>query len=126
MSAYKFNKNNNIITIDVVVAAKRTAVARFALDTGATNVILSSKLADLIGIERNLKNEEYMFTASKLEKVPIVTIPKITVISKTAKNVKAMIMDLPKGARVDGLLGLSYLKNFKLTVDFKKGEIRLD
>ena len=37
-----------------------------------------------------------------------------------------MIHDLPEISRVDGLLGLSYLRNFDLIIKFKEGILELE
>lgn len=47
------------------------------------------------------------------------------VLGKKIKNVEAIVKDLPPEAPADGLLGLSFLKYFKLTIDFKKGFLSL-
>ena len=46
---------------------------------------------------------------------------EIGVADAVAKNVKALAYDIPKLAGVEAILGLSFLKNFKTTIDYKKG-----
>ena len=65
-------------------------------------------------------------TATTVETVPEIIIPEMSVLGKTVKNVEAIVKDLPPETTVDGLLGLSFLRNFKLSIDFKKGELKLD
>ena len=47
-------------------------------------------------------------------------------IGKKIENVTVMIHDLPETSRVDGLLGLSYLRNFDLSIKFKAGILALE
>lgn len=56
-----------------------------------------------------------------MEKVPIVNAEYMRVAGKESKEVKTVIHDLPQKSYVDGLLGLSFLKNFNLHINFKEG-----
>jgi predicted aspartyl protease len=67
-----------------------------------------------------------MTTASGVEKVPLITLKAVSVLGKEVENVKAIVHDLPAKSYVDGLLGLSFLRNFKFCLDFKKGIIELE
>ena len=78
-----------------------------------------------IGIPINPKNVVSLTSASAMETKPKIIIPEIAVLGKKVKNVEAIVKDLPPEAPADGLLGLSFLKYFKLTIDFKKGLLEL-
>jgi len=52
-------------------------------------------------------------------------VAKVKVLGKTAKNVPVVIHDLPPESAVDGLLGLSFLRNFVVEIDFKRGKLEL-
>lgn len=43
----------------------------------------------------------------------------------TVKNVMSLVKDLPAEAGVDGLLGLSFIKHFRVRIDFKKGILEI-
>lgn len=43
----------------------------------------------------------------------------------TVKNVMGLVKDLPAEAGVDGLLGLSFIKHFRVRIDFKKGTLEM-
>ena len=58
--------------------------------------------------------------------MPLIKIEKLSLMGKEIENVKTLCHDLPPTSRVDGLLGLSYLKHFKLTIDFKDGILALE
>lgn len=49
----------------------------------------------------------------------------MSVLGEEVKNVEALIKDLPPEAGVAGLLGLSFVKNFQVNIDFKKGVLNL-
>ena len=65
-------------------------------------------------------------TASGLETAPFIIVESISIFKMPIRNVKVVCHDLPPVSRVDGLLGLSYLKNFKLTLNFKEGVLELE
>ena len=65
-------------------------------------------------------------TASKIEKAPLVSIDAISVTDKTEERVDVLVHDLPKNSYVDGLLGLSFLRNFNIYIDFKEGILEIE
>ena len=58
----------------------------------------------------------------------LVTFPKVSVGPLTARNVDAVVLEqeYPRFVVADFILGRSFLKNFKLTVELKKGYLSLD
>lgn len=121
----RFNPNS-LIALDVTVKARRFAVSKLVLDTGSSFVVISWRLASAIGINIDQNRTLQTTTASSIETVPKITIPEIAVFGKTVKNVHGVVKDLPSGLPIDGLLGLSFLKHFKLTIDFPKGLLSLE
>jgi hypothetical protein len=53
-------------------------------------------------------------------------VESILVLGKHVKNCEVLIHDLPETSRVDGLIGLSFLKNCKIKIDFQKGVLELE
>lgn len=121
----RFNPSS-LIVLDVIVKARRFAVSKLVLDTGSSFVVISWRLATAIGINIDQNKTLQTTTASSIETVPKITIPEIVAFGKTVKNVPGVVKDLPPGLPVDGLLGLSFLRNFKLTIDFQKGLLSLE
>lgn len=50
----------------------------------------------------------------------------MSVLGMKVYNVEALIHDLPKESYVEGLLGLSFLRNFKVCLDFRKGVLKIE
>ncbi len=121
-----FDPLASVIVLDVRIKAKRVAIARLVLDTGASFVVLRWKLIDAIGLVIDPKKTIRTTTATTTETVPKVIVPEISVLGKKVKNVEAIVKDLPPESHVDGLLGLSFLKHFKISIDFKKGFLSLE
>ncbi len=122
----KFDPTSLTIALSVDIEAIFPTTANLALDTGASYMIISKRMALAIGLEIDPSKNMQLTSATSVETVSLVTLPRVSVLGKTVKNVEAVIKDLPPSAPVDGLLGLSFLKHFKLTLDFKKGELSLE
>lgn len=125
MSTLKFNSSQNTLIVEAIIKARITAIARLAVDTGASLVVLPWKLISAVGIHIDQKNLVETTTASMVESVPQVIIPELIVLRHKIKNVSAIVKDLPPESPVEGLLGLSFLKNFRLDIDFRKGILYL-
>lgn len=125
MPQLKFDPNQQVIIVETRISASHPTIAYLALDTGASFVVLPWRLTNAIGLKIDPKKTTHTSTASAVETVPEIEIPQMTVLGKTVKNVKAIIKDLPPGIPIDGLLGLSFLRHFKLTIDFTKGLLTL-
>ena len=126
MSKTPFNPQNSVIIIDAVIKAQKSAITHLVLDTGASTVVLGWRLTTAIGIVIDPKRVTHTTTASAVETVPQIVIPEINALGKTIKRVPAIVKDLPPESGVDGLLGLSFLRHFRLTIDFPAGILQLD
>ena len=52
-------------------------------------------------------------------------VKSIVLLGKKVTNVEVAVKNLPKESRVDGLLGLSFLRNFDVRINFKEGVLEL-
>jgi len=100
---------------------------KVALDTGATYMMIPWEIAEVLGYNPELSKERIdMTTASGVEKVPLITLKSVSVLGMKAEDIKVAVHDLPQRSYVDGLLGLSFLKNFKICLDFRQGILEID
>lgn len=126
MPSLKFNPDQSVIVLEAKISGRSLATtARLVFDTGASLVILPWKITTALGIKIDPTQTIQTTTASSIESAPAITIPKISVLGEEIKNVKAIVKDLPEGSGVDGLLGLSYIKNFNVEINFKTGVLTL-
>lgn len=125
MSILKLDPSRTAIILTVKLKAKVAIESKFILDTGSSFVVLPWKLAVAIGLQVDREKVVSTISASAVEIVPKVFIPEVETMGKSVRRVEAIIKNLPPEAPADGLLGLSFLKHFKLTIDFKKGLLEL-
>lgn len=97
-----------------------------ALDTGATYTMIPWEIAGALGYEPERSKERVdMVTASGVERAPLVTLKSVSLGGEEVEGVQALVHDLPPRSYVDGLLGLSFLRKFKISLDFKEGILEL-
>jgi predicted aspartyl protease len=68
-----------------------------------------------------VEEREKIVTANGVIEVPRLKIEKISVGDIEADNVDVICHDIPEMVGITGLLGLSFIKNFRTVIDFKKG-----
>ena len=128
MVLFRFDPEDPVLVLDVELESNgEKTTKRLVLDTGATYLLVPWEVAELLGIKPEVSEERIeTVTASGVEKVPLVTIDFVRVLGHDVKKVKAIIHDLPPRSYVDGLLGLSFLRNFDLRLNFKEGYLELN
>ncbi len=124
---YRFDPKFPVITLYATLSYLQTRRILMALDTGATYTMIPWDIAEAIGYEPAYsKKKVTIITASGVEKVPLIVVDKISVLGKEARDVECVVHDLPEASRIDGLLGLSFLKRFKICIDFKNAVLEID
>ncbi len=105
----------------------RDTVVRLALDTGATGSLLNWDVLVLLGYDPAIEAERLQVTTgSGVEFVPRIPLERIEALGLTRRDFPILCHTLPPSARVDGLLGLDFLRQHRLTVDFREGVVTLD
>jgi len=97
-----------------------------ALDTGSTYVMIPWHIAESLGYDPAVSRKRVnLTTASTVEVVPLITVRAIRTLGSRVNDVEAVCHDLPPDSRVEGLLGLSFLKHFDIELLLKQKELRL-
>lgn len=97
------------------------------LDAGASFTIVATEILVQLGYDPanpQLKRQRIV-TGSGVEYAPRITVRSAAAIGQKVTNLEVLCHDLPAESGVDGLLGLNFLRRFKLTVRFRKGIIEL-
>jgi predicted aspartyl protease len=102
---------------------------QFALDTGAGQTVVSSELANELGLGQGEKKEA-LGAGGKVQ-VSLGKLNSIAVGSARVDQLPVVVTDLSMlrlavGGKLDGILGYNFLANFKLTVDYPNGTLTLE
>jgi len=101
------------------VVLNDTRKSRFLVDTGASLTVLTPELADELGIKPSRRGRVVRLqTLSGETQGPVVTIPLLRVGDLEARDVIAVIHDLPD---LDGILGNTFLARYSVTLDARRG-----
>lgn len=99
------------------------------LDTGATLTCLNEGLVDAIGLPHETVARGIGVTVVGVGAVRLAHLDSLRVGAAQAYGISACILDLNgmriTGRQVDGLLGLNFLKAFRVTLDFDRETVRL-
>ncbi|HVE58377.1 MAG TPA: aspartyl protease family protein, partial [Pyrinomonadaceae bacterium] len=102
----------------------------FIVDTGASISVISAEVANLSGISRFVRNQKMRVVgaAGVTEDVPSFLLPRITFGNNSRESITAIALDLDiineaSGFRQAGILGGNFLKNYRLTFDFKNSKV---
>jgi clan AA aspartic protease (TIGR02281 family) len=116
--AVPLKSNKNALIVDAVInQAGHQADGVFIIDTGATYTSISQDMADKLGLDLTHCDTVYITTANGRIEVPKVTLQKLNVNGLEAYNIEATVIPLRKESSFSGLLGLSFIRQFVLTID---------
>jgi clan AA aspartic protease (TIGR02281 family) len=101
--------------------------ARLIVDTGADITVLSREVARDVGLMPDVRTPSVMLnTVGGPVQSDAVLVDRMEIGAAEVRNVSAAVSDLPDApVGVDGLLGLTFLDKFLLTLDVEKGELSL-
>jgi clan AA aspartic protease (TIGR02281 family) len=101
-------------------------IGYFILDTGATFTTISRLVADRLGV-RGGTSRISLSTASGLVQAPLVLLDEVDIGGAASRHIPAVIHDLPNAPpAVVGLLGLSFLERFRVSLDLTSGVLKLE
>ncbi|HYY56287.1 MAG TPA: retroviral-like aspartic protease family protein [Pyrinomonadaceae bacterium] len=100
----------------------------FILDTGAGICLLSSELAAHLDVKATETKEGHV--AGGRADVAIGSVESLAIGAARLPDVPVAVMDLldvgtAVGAKIDGNIGFTYLKNFRITIDYQRRVLRL-
>jgi predicted aspartyl protease len=131
MSRIVFDPSVASIIVDLLLEAadsRSSLVIPVVLDTGASMTIISTDVMERLGYDPASleRDRQRIVTGSGVEYAPRSSVRSATAIGQRVDNLDVLCHDLPSESGVDGLLGLNFLRNFKLTIRFRKGIIDLN
>lgn len=100
------------------------------LDTGATFTCLDQELARELNLRPRAGVSATGVGARSAGTVQLVGVKSLQVGTATASDVTACVLDLKHtrqmGLKTDGLLGLNFLRAFRVTIDFRRKVLSLE
>lgn len=121
----EFERRGSAILVEVLLNNRLTR--EFIVDTGATYTVISRSVARELGvIPPPSAMQVTLQTANGKVTVPIVKIGSIKIGDVDVQNVLTAIHDITDAPQIGGLLGLSFLNRFRVTVDSAKGHLILE
>lgn len=87
------------------------------LDTGATYTSISREVAEQLGYDLENGEKIWVTTANGRVAMPKITIKSLNLNGFVAHDIEATVMDLPPRVPFSGLLGLSFIKRHRITID---------
>lgn len=115
----------------VVVSARlwgptSDAIARLALDTGATGTLVRSAILVSLGLDPAAAPERIQVTTgSGVVYAPRIKVARISALDRERRSFPILSHTLPPSAGIDGLLGLDFFRGRRLTIDFPRSRISL-
>lgn len=102
----------------------------FIVDTGASISVISDEVASLTEVSRFVRAEKMRVigAAGVTEDVPTFLLPRISFGKNSRESITAIALDLDiinesSGFTQAGILGGNFLKNYRLTFDFKNSKV---
>lgn len=122
--AVPLKSNQNALMVDASLTQEdRSSSGAFIIDTGATYTSISQQMADKLGLDLENSEKVLITTANGRIEVPKITIDKLNVNGLEAHNVEATVIPVRHGSSFCGLLGLSFIRQFVVTIDPQAGHL---
>ena len=124
---FVFDPLSGLIVVHVELwGPNGSGILQLALDTGATSTLVNVGMLVAIGYDPALTADRVQVTTgSGVEFAPRVVLQRINALGRERLGFPVLAHTLPQSARVDGLLGLDFLRGLNLGIDFRSGQLSL-
>ncbi len=105
----------------------RVIAVRLLVDTGASHSVLRPALLTDLGYDLSAPPRRIRIASlHQTDSVPIVITESISALGQIRRRIPLPAHSVPTTAGIDGVLGLSFMRGRKLTIDFVSGIITLE
>lgn len=124
---YAFNGHQGLVIVYARLTGPRgTEQARLAVDTGsAFTVIRKSRLSAVGYLTTSYPQNNPLQTANGIVMAALIEVGKFECFAHERFDFPIAVHDVSPNPRLDGVLGLDFLRGHFLEIDFPNGEIRL-
>ncbi|GAK51521.1 TPR repeat protein [Candidatus Moduliflexus flocculans] len=103
----------------IPAVANQAASVTLMVEPQAEYTILSAPLAERLGLTITPETSEVRFTLNgMLYSAPLVNLPSLKVGTLEVRNIPTLILNLSMYPGIDGLLGQSFLKHFRMEINY--------
>jgi predicted aspartyl protease len=123
--SYRFDPRAGLIIVPTrLFGPAGDVIVRLALDTGATGTLVNTEVLVLLGYDpATALDRPQITTGSGIEFCARLVVERIEAIGRTLERFPVLCHTLPPSARIDGLLGLDFIRGCYLGIDLRNGEI---
>jgi gag-polyprotein putative aspartyl protease len=127
MSTHSFNRKRGPILVEAEATGPTGSTSlKLLLDTGATTSLIKLVLLLQLGFDPTQPIRRMrMTTGSAVGTVPVFALTRLSAFGQHRYVFPVIGHALPASSGVDGLLGLDFLRDQVLTIDFRLGQIAL-
>jgi hypothetical protein len=119
-------KHGPILVEAEITGPSRSLTLTLILDTGATTSLFKESVLLALGYDlAYVADRVPMTTGSVVTSVPRVVLTRLTALGQHRFGIPVLAHTLPASVSVSGLLGLDFLRDHVLTIDFRAGQITL-
>ena len=125
---FPFDPSHGLIVVRTrITGPAGDATAQLVLDTGAAKTMLPPGLLASVGIDvASAREFASIVTASHTISLPIIRVQSLEALGRVSKGLEVVCGELPRTARVEGVLGLDVLGSGSLFIDFARHTISLE
>ena len=99
---------------------------RLALDTGATSTVINHTALIYVGYDPETAPDRTRVTmGGSIEFSAVIEIDRLESLGEAREFLRIVAHTLPPNASIEGVLGLDFFRNRRLSIDFTTGEIDL-
>ncbi len=126
MKVTRFDPNDELIIVNARIwtAQGRFADLRLAFDTGSSETLVMPEYTDALGYNpRHGEAITVIRSAIGEERGYMLRVARFTTLGFTIPNFRIHVHDLPDGYGIDGILGLSFLRQFNYEIRSAEGRV---
>ena len=120
-----YDPHKRYINLQIYVADKSGKKRDFLalLDTGAPATEFSDEVLQYLGFLEKPSEDIKLKPGLQTQKYGEVVLPHVEICSNIIKNLSVYVSHFEKNWGVDALVGLDFFKMFRVTIDYKDGQI---
>ena len=127
MKEFSFSPHRGAILVEASASGPAESMdLQLILDTGATTSMLSEDVVHHLGYEPDLEPRMIDFTTTGGPATrPIITLNRLSALGQHRLGLDVIVHSIPGDTKVDGLLGLDFLRGHILSINFLSGRLTL-